>query len=51
MLSQDENFVSPFAQNARANGFGDMVGGKEDDVTVILAAVSLNPGGGGGEST
>jgi len=41
-LSQDESFLSPFAKNARANGFSNVVGGKEDDVTVILAAVSLN---------
>jgi len=43
-LSQDESFLSPFAKNARANGFANVVGGKEDDVTVILAAVSLNSG-------
>merc|ERR1711997_350743 len=42
-LSQDESFLSPFAKNARASGLGNIVGGKEDDVTVILAAVSLNP--------
>jgi len=41
-LSQDENFLSPFAKNARANGFSNLKGGKEDDVTVLLAAVSLN---------
>lgn len=41
-LSQDESFLSPFAKNARSNGFANVVGGKEDDVTVILAAVSLN---------
>jgi len=41
-LSQDENFLSPFAKNARANGFGNVAGGKVDDVTVVLAAVSLN---------
>ena len=41
-LSQDENFLSPFAKNARANGFGNVAGGKEDDVTVVLAAVSLS---------
>jgi len=44
-LSQDESFLSPFAKNARANGFSNVVGGKEDDVTVILAAVSLNSHG------
>lgn len=41
-LSQDETFLSPFAKNARANGFVNVVGGKEDDVTVLLAAVTLN---------
>ena len=39
-LSQNEHFLSPFAQNARANGF-DMIGGKQDDVTVVLATVKL----------
>ena len=42
-LSQDDCFLSPFAKNARASGLGNVVGGKEDDVTVLLAAVSLNP--------
>lgn len=40
-LSQDANFLSPFARNARSNGFHDVVGGKEDDITVVLAAVRL----------
>jgi len=40
-LSQDEKFLSPFAKNARANGFWNVIGGKEDDVTVILASVNL----------
>jgi len=40
-LSQDETFLSPFAKNARANGFWNVIGGKEDDVTVILASVNL----------
>jgi protein phosphatase PTC7 len=40
-LSQDESFLSPFAKNARTSGFFNVSGGKEDDVTVILAAVSL----------
>ena len=39
-LSQDPNFLSPFAKNARANGFA-MSGGKEDDITVLLAAVKI----------
>jgi len=43
-LSRDENFLSPFAKNARRNGYADVSGGKEDDVTVLLAAVNLgNP--------
>ena len=41
-LSRDENFLSPFAKNARASGFKGVMGGKEDDVTVILAAVNYN---------
>ena len=40
-LSRDENFLSPFAKNARLNGYIDCSGGKEDDVTVVLATVSL----------
>ncbi len=40
-LSRDAEFVSPFAENARANGMKNVVGGKEDDITVILAAVKL----------
>jgi protein phosphatase PTC7 len=41
-LSQDPSFLSPFARSARANGFRDVVGGKEDDITVLLAAVRLS---------
>ena len=37
---QDPHFLSPFAKNATANGF-HMLGGKEDDITVLLAAVRL----------
>ena len=40
-LSRDENFLSPFAKNARRSGYADVSGGKEDDVTVLLAAVNL----------
>ena len=40
-LSRDEHFLSPFAKNARRNGYVDVSGGKEDDVTVLLAAVNL----------
>jgi len=39
-LSRDENFLSPFAKNARRSGYADVSGGKEDDVTVLLAAVN-----------
>ena len=38
---QDPNFLSPFAKNARANGLGNIKGGKEDDITVLLAAVKI----------
>jgi len=41
-LSRDETFLSPFAKNARASGFKNVMGGKEDDVTVILAAVNYS---------
>ena len=40
---QDPHFLSPFAKNATANGF-HMLGGKEDDITVLLAAVRLREG-------
>ena len=43
-LSQDPNFLSPFAKNARDNGFV-MSGGKEDDITILLAAVKISPEG------
>ena len=33
--------MSPFAKNARANGLGNVKGGKEDDITVLLAAVKI----------
>ncbi|XP_040568023.1 protein phosphatase PTC7 homolog [Lepeophtheirus salmonis] len=39
-LSQDQYFLSPFSRNARANGL-DIVGGKQDDLTVLLATVIL----------
>ena len=41
-LSRDDRYLSPFAKNARASGFKNVLGGKEDDVTVILAAVNYN---------
>lgn len=44
-LSQDPNFMSPFAKSARANGIHNMQGGKEDDITVLLATVKINQEG------
>jgi len=43
-LSQDPDFLSPFARSARSNGFHDVLGGKEDDITVLLATVRLSGG-------
>jgi len=40
-LSQDPNFLSPFAKNARAAGHHGVAGGKEDDITILLAAVRV----------
>jgi protein phosphatase PTC7 len=42
-LSQDQFYLSPFSENACAAGF-NMLGGKEDDITVLLAAVRLREG-------
>lgn len=39
-LSYDGEFMSPFAKNARENGI-DAIGGKPDDITVLLATVAL----------
>ncbi|KAF5306839.1 hypothetical protein FQA39_LY00069 [Lamprigera yunnana] len=39
-LSFDETFISPFAESAFANGI-DTIGGKPDDITVILATVAI----------
>ncbi|XP_056631741.1 protein phosphatase PTC7 homolog isoform X2 [Diorhabda carinulata] len=39
-LSYDENFVSPFAESAFANGI-NTIGGKPDDITVLLATVAI----------
>lgn len=39
-LSFDETFVSPFAESAFANGI-NTIGGKPDDITVILATVAI----------
>jgi protein phosphatase PTC7 len=39
-LSKDPKFLSPFAVNALAAGI-ETEGGKPDDITVLLATVSL----------
>ncbi|KAJ8986176.1 hypothetical protein NQ317_005650 [Molorchus minor] len=39
-LSFDETFISPFAESAFANGI-ETIGGKPDDITVILATVAI----------
>lgn len=40
-LSFDNKFMSPFAIAARNNNI-DTIGGKPDDITVVLATVSIN---------
>lgn len=42
-LSFDSKFLSPFSINARKNNI-NAIGGKPDDVTVVLATVSDNSG-------
>lgn len=37
-LANDDTYMSPFSRNARAHGF-NTIGGKPDDITVILATV------------
>jgi protein phosphatase PTC7 len=39
-LGFDPHYVSPFSLNAAANGF-DVVGGKPDDVTVLIGRVTV----------
>ncbi|XP_060829556.1 protein phosphatase PTC7 homolog isoform X3 [Bombus pascuorum] len=39
-LAFDGAFMSPFAQSARENGI-DTIGGKPDDITVLLATVAI----------
>ncbi|XP_059483167.1 protein phosphatase PTC7 homolog [Neocloeon triangulifer] len=39
-LAFDPNFISPFAKSARENGI-DAIGGKPDDITVLLATVAF----------
>lgn len=40
-LSYDKTYDSPFAVNARAAGRSHRIGGKDDDITVIVAQVKL----------
>ncbi|XP_065335245.1 protein phosphatase PTC7 homolog [Cloeon dipterum] len=40
-LANDPNFLSPFAKSARHNGI-DAMGGKPDDITVLLATVAFS---------
>lgn len=35
------NYVSPFAESARAHNY-DYIGGKPDDITVIVAQIQLD---------
>ncbi|XP_072033810.1 protein phosphatase PTC7 homolog [Amphiura filiformis] len=39
-LAYDPTYMSPFAQHARVNGI-DFVGGKPDDITILLSAVQF----------
>ncbi|XP_014287398.1 protein phosphatase PTC7 homolog [Halyomorpha halys] len=39
-LAFDQTFMSPFAKAARANGI-NIIGGKPDDITVLLATVAM----------
>ncbi|XP_074093854.1 protein phosphatase PTC7 homolog isoform X3 [Cotesia typhae] len=39
-LAFDGNFLSPFAQSARQNGI-EAIGGKPDDITVLLATIAM----------
>ena len=38
-LSSDQNYMSPFAVNARREGIA-ITGGKPDDITVIVSTIS-----------
>lgn len=47
-LSQNEEYLSPFVYNARTCGFKryeerykDKLGGKKDDITVVIGKVNL----------
>lgn len=39
-LAFDEEYMSPFARNARENGI-NAIGGKPDDITVVLATITV----------
>ncbi|KAK4294715.1 hypothetical protein Pmani_032680 [Petrolisthes manimaculis] len=39
-LAFDEDYMSPFARNARENGI-NAIGGKPDDITVVLATITV----------
>lgn len=39
-LSLNPDYLSPFATNAAAYGYDDVLGGKPDDITVLLARVT-----------
>ena len=43
MLSFDPNYLSPFAKQARIQEGIEVIGGKPDDITVLVAIVSLAP--------
>jgi protein phosphatase PTC7 len=43
MLSFDPNYLSPFAKQARMQEGIEVIGGKPDDITVLVAIVSLAP--------
>jgi protein phosphatase PTC7 len=40
-LSFDPNYLSPFAKQARMQEGIEVIGGKPDDITVLVAIVSL----------
>jgi protein phosphatase PTC7 len=42
-LSFDPNYLSPFAKQARIEEGIEVIGGKPDDITVLVAIVSLAP--------
>lgn len=42
-LSFDPNYLSPFAEQARMQEGIEVIGGKPDDITILVAIVSLAP--------